>query len=158
MIVYENVSFFLFIRFGIGSILSGVMNEEDRGDLDSDGNSSSSAEERTNKHDDNPDRFDDTDFTKKEDSAVDYSDINELADESPPGSERQSNESAKDGPSAKDCEFEMDLEDAIPANKLVGDRLHQETQSGNAVGRSSDDGATTDDKELMPPPPPLKLQ
>lgn len=135
------------------------MNEEDQGDVDSDANSSSSADERNNKHDDNPDRFDDTDFSKKEDSAVDYSDINELADESPPGSERQANESAKDGTNAKDCDFEMDLEDAIPANKLVGERLHNaDTTSGNMGGRSSEDGATTDDKELMPPPPPLKLQ
>lgn len=135
------------------------MNEDDQGDVDSDANSSSSADERNNKHDDNPDRFDDTDFSKKEDSAVDYSDINELADESPPVSERQANESAKDGTNAKDCDFEMDLEDAIPANKLVGERLHNaDATSGNVGGRSSEDGATTDDKELMPPPPPLKLQ
>lgn len=138
-----------------------MINEEDQGDVDSDANSSSSADERNNKHDDNPDRYDDTDFTKKEDSAVDYSDINELADESPPGSERQpANETVKDGSRAKDggTDFEMDLEDAIPANKLVGDRINNaETTSGN-VGRTSEDGATTNDKELMPPPPPLRLQ
>lgn len=135
------------------------MNDEDQAEVDSDANSSSSGDERNNKHEENPDKYDDTDFTKKEESAVDYSDINELADESPPGSERQeTTEKEAAEPKNDEADFEMDLEDAIPANKLVGDRLNNAESTTNNVTKTTEDEATTDDKELMPPPPPLRLQ
>lgn len=93
-----------------------AINEEP--ELDSE-NSSSSTDDRRRPQRDSID--DDTDFTLKGEDAVDYSDINELADESPVHSDDLGDE-------------EIDLEDAIPANKLIGGLR---------------EGNETDDMELM---------
>lgn len=73
-----------FFRFGLGRILSDVITEEELGqsdNTDSDEHSSSSDESskrRYKKHKESSGAF-----TEKASNAVDYSDINELADDLP---------------------------------------------------------------------------
>lgn len=71
-----------------------------------------------------------TDYRNKEDSAQDYFDINELADE------------PTEVKTSKNDDYD-DIEDAIPAAKL----------SADGVGNKMRNGETSKDKELMPPPP-----
>lgn len=133
----------------MGTVLS-----DEGGDDDSD-NSSSSGDDRPSNND-NIDSHDDTDFSKKSEGAVDYSDINELADDSFTDDDSENEVDGKRSTKAESSSFDVDLEEAIPANKLVGDRL------SSAGENASSSSANADDKDLeaklMPPPPPsLKL-
>lgn len=74
-----------------------------------------------------------TDYKNKEDSAEDYFDITELADEAP----------AEVKDSREDYD---DIEEAIPAAKVTADGAEDSSHTGK-------NGEATDDKELMPPPP-----
>lgn len=74
-----------------------------------------------------------TDYKNKEDSAEDYFDINELADEAP----------AEVNDPKDDYD---DIEAAIPAAKVSVDNI-------DGVSNGEKNGDATDDKELMPPPP-----
>lgn len=74
-----------------------------------------------------------TDYKNKEDSAEDYFDITELADEAP----------AEVNDPKDDYD---DIEAAIPAAKVSADNI-------DGVSNGEKNGDATDDKELMPPPP-----
>lgn len=78
-----------------------------------------------------------TDYKIKEDSAQDFFDITELADEAPLID-------------SKDIKDDYDIEDEIPAVKVNTDG----SNSTQIVPLSSEKNEeSTDDKELMPPPP-----
>ena len=75
-----------------------------------------------------------TDYKNKEDSAEDYFDINELADEAP----------AEEHDPRDDYD---DIEQAIPAAKVSADGTDGKSDLNQRNGDASDD------KNLMPPPP-----
>lgn len=117
----------IIFRFGLHSLIgSGFVSDEELSDSDSD--SSDSMNDRIMKRKRNA--ASPTDYKNKEDSAEDYFDINELADE-PPVQDLKFN---------KDDDYD-DIEDAIPAAKV---EVKDDKKAKN--------GERTDDKELMPPP------
>ncbi|XP_037910415.1 transcription initiation factor TFIID subunit 1 isoform X2 [Hermetia illucens] len=108
-------------RLGLNALLDEVIqtNEEDD-------------EERNGNEEDSDDSQKSDDFAKKDDDAVDYSDINELAEDCPV------------------IKTECDIEDEIPASTVSID-----SKDGivTTVKTESGDGDNKrDDKELMPPP------
>lgn len=108
-------------RLGLNNFIgSGFISDDEASDSDSD---SSGSEQRSYRRKRRVD-FSPTDYKNKEDSAEDYFDINELADES-------ADDDTKD-------DYD-DIEKAIPAVKVSAD--------------SDKNGEATDDKDLMPPPP-----
>ena len=78
-----------------------------------------------------------TDYKIKEDSAQDFFDITELADEVPLIE-------------SKDIKDDYDIEDEIPAVKVNTDGSNS-TQKVSSSSEKNEE--STDDKELMPPPP-----
>lgn len=114
-------------RLGLNSLLNEVIREE------------------SNEKDESDD--DDGDYTKKADEAIDYSDINELADDLP--TSIQPSQSLYMGSSD-----DYDIEDAIPVNKVSADSADDLFQNHLIESKDSSDGdlSTNDDKQLMPPP------
>ncbi|XP_055699483.1 transcription initiation factor TFIID subunit 1 isoform X1 [Phlebotomus papatasi] len=135
-------------RLGLNSLLSEVIS------LPSDKDSRRSSREDDSgdefRRQDSEDDTNDEDFTTKADTAVDYSDINELAEDLPVAIEPTENKSQP--------EDDYDIEDAIPANKVTVDGVSAEAVK-TEDGRASENGTSansssisTDDKTLMPPP------
>lgn len=102
---------------------SGFVSDDEMSDSDSDSSDSMSRKKRKKKKT----SMSPTDYRNKEDSAQDYFDINELADEPP------------EIKTSKDDDYD-DIEDAIPAAKVVADT------------KITKNGESSDDKALMPPP------
>jgi transcription initiation factor TFIID subunit 1 len=116
-------SYSFFHRFGLYNLIgTGFVSDDEASDSDSD--SSDSACERALKR--RRIMSSPTNYKIKEDSAEDYFDITELADEPPAGS--------------YDSKDDYDIEDAIPAAKVGADGSYESKNP-------------SDDKDLMPPPP-----
>lgn len=77
-----------------------------------------------------------TDYKNKDDTAEDFFDITELADEAPAEAEDPRNDYD-------------DIEAAIPAAKVSVDG----TDATDGSSHAEKNGETADDKHLMPPPP-----
>lgn len=107
---------------------SGFVTDDEMSDSDSDSSGSSGRKMRKKKRA----SMSPTDYKNKEDSAQDFFDINELADEPP------------EVQTSKDDDYD-DIEDAIPAAKLSADSVEKKNDTTN--------GETSDDAALMPPPP-----
>ncbi|XP_055587369.1 transcription initiation factor TFIID subunit 1 isoform X2 [Uranotaenia lowii] len=135
-------------RMGLSSLLDDVLTdgtEKPVYNSDSD-DSSSSDDNRYDRHDD-----DGGNYRIKADDAIDYSDINELAEDLPVAIEpSQQRKLRKD--SDGDEEDYDDIEASIPVSKVDMKKV-----SGRSRDRSEDDGddeddGIPDDKDLMPPP------
>lgn len=113
---------------------SGFISDDEASDSDSDSSDSDRRAYRRKKRID----MSPTDYKNKEDSAEDYFDINELADEAP----------AEDI-NARD-DYDDDIEKAIPAVKVSADGNDEKSDPSN---HSDKNGDPTNDKDLMPPPP-----
>lgn len=135
-------------RLGLNSLLSEVIS------LPSDKDSRRSSREDDSgdefRRQDSEDDTNDEDFTTKADTAIDYSDINELAEDLPVAIEPTENKSQPGD--------DYDIEDAIPANKVTVDGVSAEavkTEDGKASENgtsASNSSMSADDKTLMPPP------
>ncbi|XP_050067932.1 transcription initiation factor TFIID subunit 1 [Anopheles maculipalpis] len=143
-------------RMGLSSFLADVLQDDDgekkpsRAYSDSD-DSSSSDDDRMHRRSD--DDSDGTNYKVKADCAVDYSDINELAEESArsPATIKQEEVDGIKEEDKKDIKVEDDEDDieaAIPCSRVEArtaadqSTVKEENATGNGV----------DDKELMPPP------
>lgn len=111
---------------------SGFISDDEASDSDSDSSDSARRAYRRRRVVSSP-----TDYKNKDDTAEDFFDITELADEAP--AELKSNP-------ADDYD---DIEEAIPAAKVGVDGAEKDDTSGN-IDKSGEKPA---DKELMPPPP-----
>lgn len=112
---------------------SGFISDDEASDSDSDSSDSDRRAYRRKKRV----NMSPTDYKNKEDSAEDYFDINELADEAP----------AEDSDSKDDYD---DIEKAIPAAKVSVDGTDGKSDASN---HSDKNGDPANDKDLMPPPP-----
>lgn len=122
-------------RFGLYNLIGTGFISENESNSNSD--SSDSDSNRMYKKKNRPDGNDATDYKIKEDSAQDFFDITELADEVPLIE-------------SKDIKDDYDIENEIPAVKVNTDG----SNSTQIVSSSSEKNEeSTDDKELMPPPP-----
>ncbi|XP_059612108.1 transcription initiation factor TFIID subunit 1 isoform X2 [Phlebotomus argentipes] len=136
-------------RLGLNALLSEVISlPSDKSSRRSSGDDDSGDEFRRQESEDDTTE---EDFTTKADTAIDYSDINELAEDLPVTIEPS--EAEKDNP-----EDDYDIEDAIPVNKVA-----VESGSSDAAVKIDDDkpvengnsgsaSVSSDDKALMPPP------
>lgn len=120
---YSDNNFSIFLRLGLNNFIgSGFISDDEASDSDSDSSDSDRrAYRRKRRVNDSP-----TDYKNKEDSAEDYFDINELADEAP----------------AEDMDPKDDYDDVEPAKV-----------SADATNHIDKNGESTNDKDLMPPPP-----
>ncbi|XP_053696319.1 transcription initiation factor TFIID subunit 1 isoform X2 [Sabethes cyaneus] len=137
-------------RMGLSSFLADVLTDgtEKRVELNSDSDDSSSSDDHRRYDDDD----DTSNYKQKAEDAVDYSDINELAEDLPVAI--QPSEKGKD-----DGEDDYDdIEAAIPVTKVdvksVSNAEETDKHSGQDDDEQDDDEgrAGVDDKELMPPP------
>lgn len=112
-------------RLGVSNFLgSGFISDDEASNSDSDSSDSDRRAYRRKKRV----VYSPTDYKNKEDSAEDYFDINELADE----------QDSRD-------DYD-DIEQAIPAVKVSADGT-------DGTNHSEKNGESTNDKDLMPPPP-----
>lgn len=120
-------------RFGLYNLIgSGFISDDEASDSDSDSSDSGGrAAYRRRRVVSSP-----TDYKNKDDTAEDFFDINELADEAPA--------ETKDPTDDYD-----DIEEAIPAAKVSADG----SDKNDVSSHSEKNGEATADKELMPPPP-----
>uniref|UniRef100_A0A182QS87 Transcription initiation factor TFIID subunit 1 n=1 Tax=Anopheles farauti TaxID=69004 RepID=A0A182QS87_9DIPT len=147
-------------RMGLSSFLADVLQDDDdgekpaRSDSDSDDSSSSDDDRRRRRYDDDSDG---ANYKIKADEAVDYSDIQELAEESavPVAAEAPKPDDANVGDGEvekKEVKAEDDLDDieaAIPCSRVEA-RATGESVVVKVEGTGS--GVGVDDKDLMPPP------
>lgn len=119
-------------RFGLYNLIgSGFISDDEASDSNSDSSDSGGRAYRRRRGVSSP-----TDYKNKDDTAEDFFDINELADEAP----------AEIKDSRDDYD---DIEEVIPAAKVSADGADQSESSSH----SEKNGESTVDKELMPPPP-----
>ncbi|XP_058465400.1 transcription initiation factor TFIID subunit 1 isoform X2 [Malaya genurostris] len=136
-------------RMGLSSFLADVLTDGTEKPVaeNSDSDDSSSSDDR--RYDDNDD--DHANYKVKAEDAVDYSDINELADDLPVAVEAGA-DGSRTGEGDDDYD---DIEAAIPASKVdlksvAAGENKVEDKSGDEEADDETDGV--DDKELMPPP------
>ncbi|XP_053671796.1 transcription initiation factor TFIID subunit 1 [Anopheles nili] len=143
-------------RMGLSSFLADVLQDDDaekppRSDSDSDDSSSSDDDRRRRRYDDDSDG---ANYKVKADCAVDYSDIQELAEElavpSPPSEVKsKDNENGEQ----KDIKQEDDMDDieaVIPCTRV---EARTATDGSTTVKEEAGSGGGgVNDKELMPPP------
>ncbi|XP_058813451.1 transcription initiation factor TFIID subunit 1 isoform X2 [Topomyia yanbarensis] len=134
-------------RMGLSSFLADVLTDgTEKPEEHSDSDDSSSSDDH--RYDDNDD--DNANYKVKAEDAVDYSDINELAEDLPVAVEPAGSKAE-----AVDDDYD-DIEAAIPVNKVdLKSVIAVETQptvieSGDE--EEDEEVAGVDDKELMPPP------
>uniref|UniRef100_A0A182XX78 Transcription initiation factor TFIID subunit 1 n=1 Tax=Anopheles stephensi TaxID=30069 RepID=A0A182XX78_ANOST len=144
-------------RMGLSSFLADVLQDDEsekkpsRAYSDSDDSSSSDDDRMHRRYDDDSDG---TNYKVKADCAVDYSDINELAEESaapPPASIKQETTDGIKQEDKKDIKVEDDEDDieaAIPCSRVEA----RTAADQSAVKEENAGGNGVDDKELMPPP------
>ncbi|XP_052869820.1 transcription initiation factor TFIID subunit 1 [Anopheles cruzii] len=147
-------------RMGLSSFLSAMLHDDGDAadkppsDSDSDDSSSSDDDRRRRRYDDND--SDGASYKVKADGAVDYSDIQELADEAEVKKSKASDEEGADGDGAdgvKDgakADLADDIEAAIPSNR-VDAKAAGDTKKTGEDGAGDTDGEVND-KDLMPPP------
>lgn len=131
----------MFFRFGLGTILSEVISDTETDNNNHNKKSRSNSDDSTDSEDEKMferkmSAASPTDYTQKDSSAVDFSDINELAEDLP---------SENEDILSKDLSLsdEYDIEDEIPASKLTTDATSSENENTNTK---------IDEKKLMPPP------
>ncbi|XP_055631687.1 transcription initiation factor TFIID subunit 1 isoform X2 [Toxorhynchites rutilus septentrionalis] len=135
-------------RMGLSSLLADLMPDEaEKPIMNSDSDDSSSSDDR--RYYDNDD--DNNSFKMKAEDAVDYSDINELAEDLPVAIEPSE---GKRG-SGEEDDYD-DIEAAIPVSKVGMKRVTSEDGRARTSDEDDDDdeeeGKGVDDKALMPPP------
>lgn len=127
-----DLKFYFIFRFGLYNLIgSGFISDDEASDSDSDSSNSRERSFKRKRVVSSP-----TDYKNKDDSAEDFFDITELADEAPAGTKSPT-------------EDYDDIEAAIPAAKVTATGEHQ-TDTSSHIDKN---GEATDDKELMPPPP-----
>lgn len=143
----ERIKFdfsFAVFRLGFDDMLE-VMQEDDPSDEQKSGNENGGNDDMSDSDDD--------DYEKKSDTAEDFSDITELAED-------LQTAMAPERSTVDDGDDYEDIESAIPAStvKLDGDS-NDNVDSGESSKSSSEQKSVDNDKELMPPPSiPLKTQ
>ncbi|KFB52614.1 AGAP003882-PA-like protein [Anopheles sinensis] len=141
-------------RMGLSSFLADVLQDDGAekppsADSDSDDSSSSDDDRRRRRYDDND--SDGANYKIKADCAVDYSDIQELAEEltvlshSEKATDKTESD-AKDG----DGPASDDIEAAISSSRIEVNKSSE--PSTDDVKEEASAGSGVDDKELMPPP------
>ncbi|GAB0087540.1 Transcription initiation factor TFIID subunit [Sergentomyia squamirostris] len=130
-------------RLGLNSLLSEVIS------LSSDKDSRRSSRDTDSGDDfqrqDSEEDGDEEDFTTKADNAIDYSDINELAEDLLVAIEPTEKKDSLDD--------DYDIEDAIPVNKVSIDGVEAAAVKNEEIKPSENgNSVSTDDKQLMPPP------
>ncbi|XP_058174167.1 transcription initiation factor TFIID subunit 1 [Anopheles ziemanni] len=141
-------------RMGLSSFLADVLQDDGAekppsADSDSDDSSSSDDDRRRRRYDDND--SDGANYKIKADCAVDYSDIQELAEELTVMSHSEK-ATEKTGSDAKDGDGPAsdDIEAAISSSRIEVSKS-SEPSTGD-VKEEASAGSGVDDKELMPPP------
>ncbi|CRK95113.1 CLUMA_CG008591, isoform A [Clunio marinus] len=118
-------------KFGLYNLIgSGFISDDEASDSDTDSSDSGRRAFRRRRVVASP-----TDYKNKDDTAEDFFDINELADEQPI--------------EESDPKEDYDIEAEIPAVKVSIDGAEKSSEESHA----EKNGETTDDKQLMPPPP-----
>lgn len=143
VIFYRNCFRFEF-RLGLDSLLEELQQEDRDGGKSPNDNSA----------DDANDKDSDEDYEKKSDTAIDFSEITELAEDLQTTMQAAKKENGDDYD---------DVEEAIPATKVSADAAetvkNDSATDTNTNGNNNESKGKDNDKELMPPPSiPLKTQ
>uniref|UniRef100_A0A182J0C7 Transcription initiation factor TFIID subunit 1 n=1 Tax=Anopheles atroparvus TaxID=41427 RepID=A0A182J0C7_ANOAO len=136
-------------RMGLSSFLADVLQDDGAEKppsaySDSDDSSSSDDDRRRRRYDDND--SDGANYKIKADCAVDYSDIQELAEEAPVVPEKATEKADQEGKDGDRAELD-DIEAAITSSRIEVSKSADAT-----VKEEPGDGSGVDDKDLMPPP------